>query len=195
VIYTLNIVNQGPDTIYPKDSISYRAVHDYNFSKTIVNRAIGITVVPGDSFQINDSISINTGVTDSVLLSFQPPIVAFGPNEGKGMLTAEFEETRNDNSPRFKFFNIGKAAVSKSNAKNNRITVFPNPTHDKIKLTATSPINTVRVFGMDGRMLITHDGQHKCESIDLSDLQPGIYIIETQTTTNTKWTTRVTLVK
>ena len=120
MIYTLNIVNQGPDTIYPKDSISYRAVHDYNFSKTIVNRAIGITVVPGDSFQINDSISINTGVTDSVLLSFQPPIVAFGPNEGKGMLTAEFEETRNDNSPRFKFFNIGKAAVSKSNAKNNR---------------------------------------------------------------------------
>ena len=136
ITFTLNVINQGPDTIYPTDTISYRAIHDFNFKKPIVNRVINLTVQPGDSFQLTDTISINAGITDSVLLSFQPPVLAFGPDNGKGLLSAEFENTRLDNSPRFRFYNMGNVNIV--NLSDTQIRVFPNPVKNKFMVKTSS---------------------------------------------------------
>jgi hypothetical protein len=64
-------------------------------------------------------------------------------------------------------------------AKGIKITLWPNPTHDKVVLTIDTPENRqYRVYNIHGELLQTQNIINKVTSIDLSSLTSGTYLLK-----------------
>ncbi len=60
----------------------------------------------------------------------------------------------------------------------NSIAVFPNPTKDKINVTATSNIKNINVYDVQGRLLETGFYDDVSATVDLSRYNHGIYLLK-----------------
>jgi len=60
----------------------------------------------------------------------------------------------------------------------NSIAVFPNPTKDKINVTATSNIKNINVYDVQGRLLETGIYENASATVDLSRYNHGIYLLK-----------------
>ena len=65
------------------------------------------------------------------------------------------------------------------------VTIVPNPSIDLITLTAQSPIETIRISGMDGKTLLNIHGTGTTSVCSLNSLPDGIYILTVTTSTTT----------
>ncbi len=57
-----------------------------------------------------------------------------------------------------------------------KLTIYPNPTKGKINIKATSPIQKIRIFNLEGQLLFTGQSLKSIEH-----LENGQYIIEIDT--------------
>lgn len=57
-------------------------------------------------------------------------------------------------------------------------TLYPNPTEGMLFISSTKVIDQINVFSTDGKLMVSQSGVS--ESIDLSMLSPGVYLIEVQ---------------
>ena len=65
------------------------------------------------------------------------------------------------------------------------VTIVPNPSIDLITLTAQSPIETIRISGMDGNTLLNMHGTGTTSVCSLKSLPDGIYFLTVSTSTTT----------
>lgn len=70
------------------------------------------------------------------------------------------------------------------------ITLYPNPTVDVVRLSGSLPMETVRVIGQDGRILLRQRFDQPEGTVNLHDLPAGIYRIMVTTAAGI-WTTSV----
>lgn len=58
------------------------------------------------------------------------------------------------------------------------IAVYPNPSRDVVNVEADSAINSVQVYDMQGRLLMTHLASDSKVTIDISDKTDGVYFFK-----------------
>ncbi len=82
------------------------------------------------------------------------------------------------------FFNNEGASILEEQPKS--IKAYPNPSANNILLSAEdSPMNTIKVFGLDGTLLMEDSPKLFSYSLDISTLPAGIYIVRISQTNNT----------
>jgi hypothetical protein len=59
------------------------------------------------------------------------------------------------------------------------VSVYPNPTTDKIHITGVTDITTVEVTNMSGQLVVKPTSN--LETLDMSSLQTGLYFVKVQT--------------
>ncbi|MFY0482013.1 DUF7619 domain-containing protein [Flavobacterium sp. PLA-1-15] len=62
--------------------------------------------------------------------------------------------------------------------QDNTIAVYPNPSRDVVNIEASSVINSVQVYDIQGRLLMTHLASDLKTSIDIADKTSGIYFFK-----------------
>lgn len=62
--------------------------------------------------------------------------------------------------------------------KDNSITIYPNPSRDVVNIEASSAINSVQVFDIQGRLLMTHLANDIKTVIDIADKANGVYFFK-----------------
>lgn len=60
----------------------------------------------------------------------------------------------------------------------NSITIYPNPSRDVVNIEASSVINSVQVYDIQGRLLMTHLATDLKTSIDIADKADGVYFFK-----------------
>jgi hypothetical protein len=68
----------------------------------------------------------------------------------------------------------------KNDDSQNIITIYPNPAKDVLKIECDSEIN-IRIFSIDGREIINMKLPQGLSSINISELEMGIYLLQTIT--------------
>ncbi|HAA18879.1 MAG TPA: hypothetical protein DCP28_08985 [Cytophagales bacterium] len=63
------------------------------------------------------------------------------------------------------------------------ITLFPNPAVDYVEIQANAPIESVRVFTLEGREMLSESNVDANERISLKGLAKGIYLVQVNTAT------------
>ena len=76
-------------------------------------------------------------------------------------------------------FMLGSEGVESPVGRSTR--VMPNPTHGKALVVSDYPIRSIEVYGVDGRKLQEQAGTGREETIDLSALPKGTYIVHVVT--------------
>lgn len=74
-----------------------------------------------------------------------------------------------------------KNSVSLTNdsyKKNNRITIYPNPSSDYINFSSNIEIYNVKIYDLKGRLIHSLSNKYKIEKIDISSLSIGIYLLK-----------------
>ncbi|MCD2259267.1 FG-GAP-like repeat-containing protein [Psychroserpens luteolus] len=122
----------------------------------------------GEGYLGQNSNMMHFGLDDNVLIDY---IKIFWPSG--------LEET---------YFNIqsnqmltlleGSALGIDENAIDYGLTVSPNPVTNLLKLESTEVIDTIEVFTVLGQRIVSIDGQHAIQNIDMSNLQSGTYILK-----------------
>jgi serine protease len=63
-----------------------------------------------------------------------------------------------------------------------KISVYPNPFEDKVVVSADLPLETIRLFDLQGRELFRWEGQNRREMVlELESLNQGLYLLRVQT--------------
>lgn len=61
--------------------------------------------------------------------------------------------------------------------------VYPNPTKDKINVTANTAIKAIKVYNIAGELVLSAEWT---DEVNMSDLKPGLYSVSIETESNTK---------
>lgn len=61
------------------------------------------------------------------------------------------------------------------------VTVYPNPTNDKVNVRSTNVIQSIQLFDVQGRLLFTRIADEVTETIDLSTKAAGVYFMRIAT--------------
>lgn len=67
------------------------------------------------------------------------------------------------------------------NELDNKVMVFPNPTNDLLEINAATEINEVSLYSLSGNLILTKKIVGKSQTLQLADLNKGIYILQVQT--------------
>lgn len=65
--------------------------------------------------------------------------------------------------------------------KKNNLSIFPNPVEDKLTIQSDETIQMVRVMNLEGKTLQIIQVKDKSTTLDLNQLNSGVYILEIQT--------------
>ncbi|MFT5725452.1 MAG: hypothetical protein ACI9JN_002577 [Bacteroidia bacterium] len=180
--FKFKIVNQGPDTIYPTDTIFYKVGHSYSGHTKETRREIGRILVPHDSMTMADTISINSrAFKSSFELSFSQVPMIFGPDKGKLRLINEFSEDRDDNFSKVNLFHSGNLGVIDEDWQ--MFSIFPNPVKDNFFFVkTTSDIQSLKLFNSKYQQIstISYTVNDSRAKVTLQDLPKGFYYLEIQ---------------
>ncbi len=175
--FSIQVLNQGPDTVFTTDTLIYEPSHSLNPHKKERRVAFQRVLAPNDSFLIWDTISVNSGKhLNKFGMSLGNPR-AFGEDYGKQRLQSEFSEDRHDNTPALFLNHIGNSSTPLNPGIDPSIQVFPNPANNFITIVA-SGIKNVQLYDILGRELdfktLEANAEHRSILVD----QPnGIYFI------------------
>lgn len=67
------------------------------------------------------------------------------------------------------------------------ISVFPNPTSGQITISSSSPVQSVQIIDIKGRVLQEHSGFVNQKNLNTEDLKPGIYLLKAVTRSSTEF--------
>jgi uncharacterized repeat protein (TIGR01451 family) len=73
------------------------------------------------------------------------------------------------------------ALLAKDNFEDTTVSVYPNPTSDKVTITAKDKITSVQLFDLQGRLVQTTTGNHTNVNINLSGKSSGVYFVKVHT--------------
>ena len=62
------------------------------------------------------------------------------------------------------------------------VSLMPNPVHDAVKLIGLDGVQTVNIYAIDGRLMQSFEATSD-QTIDVSGLPIGLYLVRTQSTT------------
>lgn len=71
-----------------------------------------------------------------------------------------------------------------------KISLYPNPVNDVLSVNAITPVTALQVYDIQGKFLI---GNKNLNSIDVSKLNPGIYLLKVKS--NENWITKKFIIK
>lgn len=66
-------------------------------------------------------------------------------------------------------------------AKNESVKVYPNPSAGLVKIEASSVINSIELYDIQGRLLMAQNEGHATSSLDVSGRAKGVYILKVNT--------------
>jgi len=69
------------------------------------------------------------------------------------------------------------ATGTKNVFSNNNIVLYPNPANDYITLESDTPIQSVRIYDITGKSVLSLNKAHNLEMISISSLNKGIYLV------------------
>lgn len=67
-----------------------------------------------------------------------------------------------------------------------QVTHYPNPVHDVLFIEGTGRLGSVRLYGVDGRLLKTEIGEGITHQLEVGDLPAGVYLVEVQSKSGTQ---------
>jgi len=73
---------------------------------------------------------------------------------------------------------VTPAALSVSEFQNAQVSMYPNPATNKLNLDAKNAIESVAVFNLLGQNVLAQNPNSKSVSLDVSDLQSGVYVMK-----------------
>lgn len=75
-------------------------------------------------------------------------------------------------------------SISEENIGNSGITIYPNPIKNLVQINSKTPIETITLFTVDGRLITTKSIENTSfsSSMDVSNLPRGIYLMNITTT-------------
>ncbi len=174
--------NQGPDTLYPDDTIIWQTWFDLipeDYPE--VRKAIGQYIVPGAHFILNDILFVNSDQNSSdALLGFSISPQCYGRQTDKRALRAELYVDRlKDNRP---FIPLVHKVSTSINTPKYEVNIFPNPSNGIIFIQSNNPITESDIELIDG-LGVTHSfqifedlGSNRLK-LDFGKLKPGLYAV------------------
>jgi len=84
---------------------------------------------------------------------------------------------------------VNTTDVSSVNLK-NQVSIFPNPTQNKITINSSASINTIVINDVLGKKVFEGHNESKAIDIDVSGFAPGIYIVKVNGTYTNKFLRR-----
>ena len=95
-------------------------------------------------------------------------------------------ETGNKGVVRFALSAIRKITCMDTTGQSENLTaevgIMPNPAHDAVKLTGLDGTQIVNIYAIDGRLIQSFEATGD-QTIDISGLPIGLYLVRTQSTT------------
>jgi hypothetical protein len=85
-----------------------------------------------------------------------------------------------DDIRRIAFVDYNGPTVSNDNA-NKMFSIYPNPTSSSLYIEGLNQGETIRVFSLDGQLLVSQTAGAAHTSLDLTSLQTGVYLIQINT--------------
>ena len=85
-----------------------------------------------------------------------------------------------DDIRRIAFVDYNGPTVSNDNA-NKMFSIYPNPTSSSLCIEGLNQGETIRVFSLDGQLLVSQTAGAVYTSLDLTSLQTGVYLIQINT--------------
>ncbi|GAK99892.1 hypothetical protein JCM19314_1077 [Nonlabens ulvanivorans] len=73
---------------------------------------------------------------------------------------------------------LSNYTLSNQTVNTSEIQIFPNPTSDYLGITASEELESVEIFNMDGKSVLSKSLQTNSAHIDLTDLFPGLHIVK-----------------
>ena len=179
--YAFEVVNQGPDSLWPMDSMRYEMVHTGGGGKPVSRQNLGRYIAPGDSFIVYDSIGIDYWRDEDDfeirLLSFR----IFSRDYGSRNLWSEFWEDTEDNRARLSLRH--RRILSAEPLQPEEIRVYPNPCTTG-RLTLSGPqISDLRITDVLGRGIAHRriEQQGQATVVEVFPHQAGMYTVEYRT--------------
>jgi hypothetical protein len=130
----------------------------------------------------------DSGVIDQVIVfdAWQSIDISLAKFIGKGFDDTTFFQfkiaAQSDIRTQLGYFdNIYFYKASTLNVENNQllnVTMYPNPTSSKLNISAASTIKNAQIFNVLGKKVMSLDINKNSESIDVSKLASGIYLIK-----------------
>ncbi|MBA7532480.1 hypothetical protein ES705_24706 [subsurface metagenome] len=88
------------------------------------------------------------------------------------------------------FYFAGITVGIEASVNNSGVKISPNPSSDLLSIySETNSITTVEIFSLDGKKLLS-ENSYEIRSVDISKLQPGIYLILCKSE-DTRWITKI----
>ena len=184
--YAFEVVNQGPDSLWPLDSMVYRMVHSGGGLPPRNRIQLNRYIVPGDSFIIQDSIYLDFFRDyDKFEIRFSYTPAMFSKAYGDRNLWSEFAEDTEDNGARLKLRH--RRSLSVGLLDEEAVRVYPNPcTTGKLTLVGVS-ISDIRITDVLGRVVDYEvvEQYPKQVVISVSPRRSGMHVVQYQSGNHT----------
>lgn len=186
--FTFRITNQGPDTLISEDSILYTPNHSFYFESDESYRFYRITrtILPGDSFDITDTMSVNHNKSTHLFhiwFLYPPSAISWHSNRP---IQAEFHDEKEDNRARVTLTHVGNTASIDDLESIDQLVVFPNPVSANSILSVNSPypVKSINLMNDLGQTVKAKAIQNeKNLQLGLEEIKPGSYVLLLKTDT------------
>lgn len=172
---TVFLINNGPDTIIPKDEFHVEFIFSafHIFPKFLSFQS---TVLPGDSFKYQRELDIDySGDVASMKFCAE----AFAYSKGRDSIKTETGIGLKNNKHCVTTTHIDSAKNSSITSLNhNKASIFPNPTSDQVSITSQEVIQSCYITDLKGRLVQTHSEVNTSTfTLDFKPFSPGIYFV------------------
>ena len=104
------------------------------------------------------------------------PLANNEKNEYSFTIDPQIEASKNPN--RFKIVTVkSKSDISDVHTNSTLVRSYPNPSNSKVLLESILKMEKLKIFNLEGQ-LISEKYLHNCKSIEVGDLQKGVYLFE-----------------
>jgi hypothetical protein len=157
LVVTTKIVNQGPDSLFPKDTFIYSIYHTFHQEVPRNSMPLNRILAPNDSFYFNDTLPLDISAeAKNLYVGHSGGVTAFksAANDNRP-LAPEYWETSRDNYPSLRLYherkNVGIQAIDRSTIK-----LVPNPTVDNtFKIVSeNSTFQFIEIYSLSGQVIL-----------------------------------------
>lgn len=177
--YSINFENTGTaeaQNIVVKDSIDATKFDISSLQVLNSSHAVRCVVKGNIAEFIFEGINLDTGGHGNILLKMKSKDdLAAGDTVTKNadiFFDYNFPIRTNDADTVFQILGIDGHEIDTT------ITIYPNPSHSQITINAATNIQSVMLYDISGRLIITKIAGEKITSVDLSKQASGIYLLK-----------------